>query len=88
MGLGELAKERLGLPLVFPEQTTFKEFAVRVGRNAKEVVRAARERGVHPGYALGRDYEGMEDALLVCVTERRAPGDIDRLAAVLRDVSR
>jgi glycine dehydrogenase subunit 1 len=88
MGLGELAKERLGLPLVFPEQTTFKEFAVRVGRNAKEVVRAARERGVHPGYALGRDYEGMEDALLVCVTEKRAPGDIDRLAAVLRDVSR
>jgi glycine dehydrogenase subunit 1 len=87
MGLGELAKERLGLPLVFPEQTTFKEFAVRVGRNAKEVVRAARERGVHPGYALGRDYEGMEDALLVCVTEKRAPGDIDRLAAVLREVA-
>jgi glycine dehydrogenase subunit 1 len=87
MGLGELAKQQLGLPLVFPEQTTFKEFAVRVGRSAKEVVRAARERGVHPGYALGRDYEGMEDALLVCVTEKRAPGDIDRLAAVLREVA-
>jgi glycine dehydrogenase subunit 1 len=87
MGLGELAKEQLGLPLVFPEQTTFKEFAVHVGRNAKEVVHAARERGVHPGYALGRDYEGMEDALLVCVTEKRAPGDIDRLAAVLREVA-
>jgi glycine dehydrogenase subunit 1 len=87
MGLGELAKEQLGLPLVFPEQTTFKEFAVRVGRNAKEVVRAARERGVHPGYALGRDYEGMEDALLICVTEKRAPGDIDRLASVLGEVA-
>jgi glycine dehydrogenase subunit 1 len=87
MSLGELAKERLGLPLVFPEQTTFKEFAVRVGRNAKEVVRAARERGVHPGYALGRDYEGMEDALLVCVTEKRTPSDIDRLATVLGEVA-
>jgi glycine dehydrogenase subunit 1 len=87
MGLGELAKEQLGLPLVFPEQTTFKEFAVRVGRNAKEVIHAARERGVHPGYALGRDYEGMEDALLVCVTEKKAPGDIDRLAAVLGEVA-
>jgi glycine cleavage system P protein (glycine dehydrogenase) subunit 1 len=86
MGLGELAKEQLGLPLVFPEQTTFKEFAVRVGRNAKEVVRAARERGVHPGYALGRDYEGMEDALLVCVTEKKTPDDVDRLAAVLAEV--
>ena len=87
MGLGELAKEQLGLPLVFPEQTTFKEFAVRVGRNAKEVVRAARERGVHPGYALGRDYEGMEDALLVCVTEKRTPDDVERLAAVLGEVA-
>ena len=87
MGLGELAKEQLGLPLVFSEQTTFKEFAVRVGRNAKDVVRAARERGVHPGYALGRDYQGMEDALLVCVTEKKAPVDIDRLATILREVA-
>jgi glycine dehydrogenase subunit 1 len=87
MGLGELAKEQLGLPLAFPEQTTFKEFAVRVGRNAKEAVRAARERGVHPGYALGRDYEGLEDALLVCVTEKRTPEDIDRLATVLGEVA-
>jgi glycine dehydrogenase subunit 1 len=73
---------------VFPEQTTFKEFAVRVGRSAKEVVRAARERGVHPGYALGRDYEGMEDALLVCVTEKRTPEDVERLATVLGEVTR
>jgi len=87
MSLGEAAKEQLGLPLVFPEQATFKEFAVRVGRNAKEVVRAAREHGVHPGYALGRDYEGMEDALLVCVTEKRSPDDIDRLAAVLGEIA-
>jgi glycine dehydrogenase subunit 1 len=88
MSLGEHAKERLGLPLLFPEQTTFKEFAVRVGRNAKEVVQAARAQGVHPGYALGRDYEGMEDALLVCVTEKRTPEDIDRLAEVLVEVTR
>ena len=88
MSLGEHAKERLGLPALFPEQTTFKEFVVRVGRNAKEVVQAARAQGVHPGYALGRDYEGMEDALLVCVTERRTPDDIERLAQVLAEVAR
>jgi glycine dehydrogenase subunit 1 len=84
--LAEYAKERLGLPLLFPEQATFKEFGVRVGRNAEEVVRAARARGVHPGYALGRDYEGMEDALLVAVTEKRTPADIDLLAGVLAEV--
>jgi glycine dehydrogenase subunit 1 len=78
--------ERAGLELVFPEQATLKEFAVRVGRNAREVVAAARERGVHPGYALGRDYEGMDDVLLVAVTERRTPEEIDRLADVLAEV--
>jgi glycine dehydrogenase subunit 1 len=88
MGLAEHAKERLGLPLLFPEQTTFKEFAVRVGRNASDVIEAARAEGVHPGYALGRDYEGMEDAVLVCVTERRTPDDIERLAQVLGEVAR
>jgi glycine dehydrogenase subunit 1 len=41
---------------------------------------------VHPGYALGRDYEGMDDALLVCVTEKRTPEDIERLAKVLDEV--
>jgi glycine dehydrogenase subunit 1 len=88
MALGEYAKERLGLPLVFPDQATFKEFAVRVGRSAKDVIGDARARGVHPGYALGRDYGGLDDALLVAVTEKRTPADIDRLAEVLGEVAR
>ena len=87
MGLGAYAKEQLGLQLVFPEQTTFKEFAVRVGQSGQDVIRAGRERGIHPGYALGRVYEGLDDALLVCLTEKRSPADIDRLAAVLKEVA-
>src|SRR5207247_10921525 len=38
MSVGAYAKERVGLPLVFPDRTTFKEFAVRAGRPAQEVV--------------------------------------------------
>ena len=83
MALAGYAKERLGLPLVFSDKTTFKEFAVRVGRPAQEAITAARTRGIHPGYALGRDYPGMDDVLLVAVTERRTPAEIDRLAEVL-----
>jgi glycine dehydrogenase subunit 1 len=83
LALAQYAKEKLDLPLVFPEGATFKEFAVRVGRPAKDAIRAARAEGVHPGYALGRDYEGMDDALLVAVTEKRTPAEIDRLAEVL-----
>ncbi|HUJ55704.1 MAG TPA: aminomethyl-transferring glycine dehydrogenase subunit GcvPA [Gaiellaceae bacterium] len=91
LSLAAYAKQRLaeraGLEPLFAEETTFKEFAVRVGRNAREVVAAARERGVHPGYALGRDYQGMDDVLLVAVTERRTPDEIDRLAEVLAEVA-
>jgi glycine dehydrogenase subunit 1 len=86
-GLAAYAKERLGLPLLFPDKATFKEFAVRVGRPADEVVAAAREHGVNPGYPLRRDYSGVEDALLVCVTEKRTPAEIDRLAEVLAEVA-
>jgi glycine dehydrogenase subunit 1 len=83
MSLAAYAKERLGLEPAFPERTTFKEFAVRVGRNAHEAIAEAKRQGVHPGYPLGRDYEGLDDALLVAVTERRTPDDIDRLAEAL-----
>jgi glycine dehydrogenase subunit 1 len=89
MSLAEHAKARLqnsGCEFVFSEQSTFKEFAIRVGRPARDVIRDARKRGVHPGYAIGRDYEGLDDALLVAVTEKRTPADIDRLAGVLGEV--
>jgi glycine dehydrogenase subunit 1 len=85
LALCEYAKEQLELQLVF-DRPTFKEFAIRVPRPAREVVAAARARGVHPGYALGRDYEGLDDVLLVAVTERRTREEIDRLAAVLEEV--
>src|SRR5204862_7947640 len=80
MSLARYAQERLsgvGLELAFPERTTFKEFAVRLGRSAKDAIRAARAEGIHPGYALGRDFAGLDDAILVAVTERRTTDEID-----------
>jgi len=90
MSLAEHAKERLraaGFELLFSDRTTFKEFGLKVGRNAGEVIREARARGVHPGYAIGRDYDGLDDALLVAITEKRTPADIDRLVQVLTEVT-
>jgi glycine dehydrogenase subunit 1 len=83
LALAEYAKERLGLPPVFSDKATFKEFAVRVGRPARDVIREAAAKGINPGYPLGRDYEGMDDVLLIAVTERRTTDEIDRLAEVL-----
>jgi glycine cleavage system P protein (glycine dehydrogenase) subunit 1 len=90
LSLAEHAKERLadaGFAPAFPDRPTFKEFAVRVGRDAREVVREARARGVHPGYAIGREYDGLDDALLVALTEKRTPADVERLVSVLTEVA-
>jgi glycine dehydrogenase subunit 1 len=85
MALTAYAEERIHLPLAFDRQA-FKEAAFRTPIPAAEVVRRAREHGVHPGYPLGRDYEGMDDVLLVALTEKRTPADVDRLADVLAEV--
>ncbi|MDP9308457.1 MAG: aminomethyl-transferring glycine dehydrogenase subunit GcvPA [Actinomycetota bacterium] len=86
LALSRYAKERLtdaGFEPVFSERSTFKEFAVRVGRPARDAIRDARAAGVHPGYPLGRDYAGLDDALLVAVTEKRTADEIDLLAEAL-----
>jgi glycine dehydrogenase subunit 1 len=86
MALGQYAKgalEAAGVELLFPDKATFKEFAVRVGRSGRDAIRSARERGVNPGYPLGRDYPGFDDALLVAVTEKRTTEEIDRLVEAL-----
>ncbi len=58
---------------------------MRLRGSAEEAVRHARTRGVHPGYPLGRDYPGLEDVLLVAVTEKRTPEEIERLAELLAE---
>ncbi len=86
MALAGYARERLaaaGLEPVFPDKATFKEFAVRTGRPAREALAAARAQGVYAGYPLGRDYAGLDDALLVAVTEKRTVDEIDRLVEAL-----
>ena len=85
LSLAQYARERLPLEPAF-DAPAFKEVAFRTPIPAREVIRRARERGMHPGYALGRDYEGMDDVLLVALTEKRSVEDVDRLAAVLEEV--
>jgi glycine dehydrogenase subunit 1 len=75
---------RAGLEPAF-DRPCFKELAVRLPGSAEEAVRYARARGVHPGYPLGRDYPALEDVLLVAVTEKRTPEEIERLAELLAE---
>ncbi len=83
--LAAYARERVPLPVAF-DRPTFSEVAFRTPLPAREVVGRAREHGVHPGYPLGCDYPGLDDVLLVALTEKRTPADVDRLAEVLAEV--
>ena len=75
---------RRGSELRFPSRQRSRSLpCASDGRREGRDPRAPRAQGVHPGYALGRDYAGLDDALLVAVTEKRTPAEIDRLAEVL-----
>ncbi len=80
------ARERLGhihgVGLLH-EQPVVREFALRLDVPVEKVIARCRERGVNPGYPLGRDYPELADGLLVAITEQRTRADIDRLAEAL-----
>ncbi|WP_394729704.1 aminomethyl-transferring glycine dehydrogenase subunit GcvPA [Altererythrobacter sp. GH1-8] len=66
----------------------FNEFTVRLGRDARAVVRALADKGVLAGVSLGRLYPGNEDladGLLIAVTETTSEDDIEALAIVLEE---
>ncbi|MBJ7472617.1 MAG: hypothetical protein JHD16_15020, partial [Solirubrobacteraceae bacterium] len=50
-----------------------------------QVIALAQDRGVNPGFDLGRVREDWKGGLLVALTEQRSRADIDKLAAVLTE---
>lgn len=65
---------------------TFNEFTVQLPLDASHVVAAMVERGFAAGFPLGRYYEGMENYLLVAVTEKRTKAEIDDYVSAMADV--
>ncbi|MCZ6616744.1 MAG: aminomethyl-transferring glycine dehydrogenase subunit GcvPA [Gammaproteobacteria bacterium] len=63
----------------------FHERVLNLPRNSKSVVSMLVERGILGGLALGEHYPGMDDAVLVCATEKRTSGEIERYRSVLQD---
>ena len=57
-------------------------------RPAADVNARLRERyGIIGGYDLGRDYPGMQDHMLIAVTEVHTRAAIDELVAALGEVA-
>ncbi|TCJ15341.1 aminomethyl-transferring glycine dehydrogenase subunit GcvPA [Parasulfuritortus cantonensis] len=64
----------------------FHEAAIRIGGNVEEVLRALRAQGILGGYALGRDYPDLADAILFCATETKTEADLQRYAHQLERI--
>lgn len=64
----------------------FDEFVLDIGKDAKGVQDALLEKGILAGLPLGPYYGGLENCLLVCVTEMRTKDQIDRFAECLKEV--
>ena len=64
---------------------TFNEFTISLPKGGAEVVESLLASGVAAGVPLGEYYPGMDNALVVTVTEKRTKGEIDRLAALLEE---
>lgn len=65
---------------------TFNEFTVALPRDASEVVEAMIGKGFAAGFPLGRYYPGMENYMIVAVTEKRTKEEILRYVQSLKEV--
>jgi glycine dehydrogenase subunit 1 len=65
---------------------TFNEFTVMLPRHADEVVYRMIDKGFACGFPLGRFYKGLDNYLLIAVTEKRTKEDIRRLSDSLEAV--
>ncbi len=64
----------------------FNEFVLDLPCEAADVVARLIERGFAAGFPLSRYYQGMENSLLICVTEKRTKQQIGMFAEALESV--
>ncbi|MDH5607436.1 MAG: glycine dehydrogenase, partial [Anaerolineae bacterium] len=64
----------------------FHEFVIKTPKPAKEINEILLENGIIGGFDLSRSYPGMEDYLLIAVTETNSREEIEALIDVLSEV--
>ena len=71
---------------IFNEGTTFNECVLTLSKPALNVLCDLEGKGIFGGIALGGEYKGFENRLLVSVTEKHSKADIDLLVQSLKEV--
>ncbi|MBF0253295.1 MAG: aminomethyl-transferring glycine dehydrogenase subunit GcvPA [Candidatus Omnitrophica bacterium] len=67
---------------------TFNEFTIKLPIPANEVISKLIDKGIAPGFPLGRYYPNMDDYMLIAVTEKRTKQEISAFAAALEEALR
>jgi glycine dehydrogenase subunit 1 len=63
-----------------------REFTVRTPGSARDITLALMDRGILPGVNAGRWYKGLDDCLIVALTEKRTDQDIAALVNGLKEL--
>jgi len=84
----KLISEISGIEVPIFDAPHFEEFTVRFPKNrtVNQINKSLLKRGIQGGKDLGRDYPGIENTALYCVTEVHSRADIDLLASSLAEV--
>ncbi|MCK5472775.1 MAG: glycine dehydrogenase, partial [Planctomycetes bacterium] len=70
----------------FKTKWFFNEFVLDLPCEAGDVIAKLIDKGFAAGFPLSRYYEGMENSILICVTEKRSKQQIGMLAEELENV--
>ncbi len=70
----------------FKEKWFFNEFVLDLPCEAADVIGKLIEKGFAAGFPLSRYYQGMDNSILICVTEKRTKQQIGMLAEALESV--
>ena len=76
-----------GYEMLFKNQPFFREFAVRTPVDASTIVEKLSDKGILAGIDLGKKYDGMDNAILIAVTEKRSKAELDSLVDALATIS-
>ena len=82
----ELIKKVPGVSICKESLPTFNEFTIKLPKNADEVVNKMIEKGYIAGFPLGRFYKGMDNYLLIAITEKRTKEEIVKFVESLEAV--
>jgi glycine dehydrogenase subunit 1 len=79
----KILKKVCGLKVI--NNYSFNEFSLLLKKDASEVIEKMKDKGFAAGLPLGNLYQGMDNYLLIAVTEKRKKQEILDLAKGLRD---